>query len=76
MGPGSYFHDPLSPQERRVLILVMDGQTNKQIASALGVSEGRVSQCLVKVFRKLKVKRRAQAVAEWLRLQRAAGAPP
>ncbi|HEX2852093.1 MAG TPA: response regulator transcription factor [Opitutaceae bacterium] len=51
----------LSPQERRVLALVADGKTNKQIAEQLELSENTVKNYLVNVFEKLQVKRRAQA---------------
>lgn len=53
----------LSPQERRVLALVADGLTNKQVGEKLGLSENTVKNYLVSVFEKLQVKRRAQAAA-------------
>jgi two-component system response regulator DevR len=53
----------LSPQERRVLALVADGLTNKQVGEQLGLSENTVKNYLVNVFEKLQVKRRAQAAA-------------
>lgn len=53
----------LSHQERRVLALVADGLTNKQVGEQLGLSENTVKNYLVNVFEKLKVKRRAQAAA-------------
>lgn len=53
----------LSPQERRVLALVADGLTNKQVGEQLALSENTVKNYLVNVFEKLQVKRRAQAAA-------------
>jgi two-component system response regulator DevR len=53
----------LSSQERRVLALVADGLTNKQVGEQLGLSENTVKNYLVNVFEKLQVKRRAQAAA-------------
>ena len=53
----------LSAQERRVLALVADGLTNKQVGEQLGLSENTVKNYLVNVFEKLQVKRRAQAAA-------------
>jgi two-component system response regulator DevR len=53
----------LSAQERRVLALVADGLTNKQVGDQLGLSENTVKNYLVNVFEKLQVKRRAQAAA-------------
>jgi two-component system response regulator DevR len=53
----------LSGQERRVLALVADGFTNKQVGEQLKLSENTVKNYLVNVFEKLQVKRRAQAAA-------------
>lgn len=53
----------LSAQERRVLALVADGKTNKQIGEQLSLSENTVKNYLVNVFEKLHVKRRSQAAA-------------
>lgn len=53
----------LSAQERRVLALVAEGLTNKEIAEKLGLSDNTVKNYLVSVFEKLQVKRRAQATA-------------
>lgn len=53
----------LSHQERRVLALVSEGLTNKQVGERLTLSENTVKNYLVNVFDKLKVKRRAQAAA-------------
>lgn len=53
----------LSAQERRVLALVAEGKTNKEIGMALGLSDNTVKNYLVSVFDKLQVKRRSQAAA-------------
>ena len=53
----------LSAQERRVLALVAEGLTNKQVGEQLSLSENTVKNYLVNVFEKLQVKRRAQAAA-------------
>ena len=53
----------LSTQERRVLALVAEGCTNKQVGQQLSLSENTVKNYLVNVFEKLQVKRRAQAAA-------------
>lgn len=50
-------------QERRILALVAEGLTNKQVGEQLGLSENTVKNYLVNVFEKLLVKRRAQAAA-------------
>jgi len=51
----------LSPQERRILALVATGQTNKEIAVALNLSQKTVSNYLQNIFQKLHVSRRSQA---------------
>jgi two-component system response regulator DevR len=53
----------LSLQERRVLALVAEGLTNKQVGEKLQLSENTVKNYLINVFEKLHVKRRAQAAA-------------
>lgn len=53
--------DSLSPQEERVLALVADGKTNKEIAVSLNLSEKTVGHYLENIFQKLQVTRRAQA---------------
>ncbi len=55
----------LSAQERRVLALVADGLTNKEVADQLGLSDNTVKNYLVSVFEKLQVKRRSQAAARY-----------
>src|SRR5689334_7876887 len=53
--------DPLSPQEERVLALVAEGKTNKEIALSLNLSDKTVGHYLENIFQKLHVTRRAQA---------------
>jgi DNA-binding NarL/FixJ family response regulator len=53
----------LSPREREVLRLVAEGQTTRNIAEVLGVGETTVKTLLGRVYDKLGVNRRAQAVA-------------
>jgi two-component system, NarL family, response regulator DevR len=56
----------LSAQERRVLALVAEGKTNKQIADDLGLSDNTVKNYLCNVFEKLHVRRRSQAAAMYV----------
>jgi two-component system response regulator DevR len=58
--------ESLSPQERRVLALVASGKTNKEIATALELSEKTVKNYLSNIFQKLQVSRRAQAAAIYI----------
>ena len=53
----------LSPQEERVMTLVVLGKTNKEIAAALELSEKTVKNYLYNVFQKMGVARRAQAAS-------------
>ena len=53
----------LSPQEQRIVALIAEGQTNKEIAAELGLSAKTVKNYLATIFQKLKITRRAQAVA-------------
>lgn len=55
-------HDALSPQEQRVVTLVADGKTNKEIAAALELSPKTVRNYLANAFDKLQVSRRAELV--------------
>jgi two-component system response regulator DevR len=53
----------LSPQERRILPLVADGKTNKEIATALGLSDKTIKSYLSNIFEKLQITRRTQVAA-------------
>jgi len=56
-------NQPLSPQERRILPLIAEGKTNKEIATALGLSDKTVKSYLRNLFQKLQISRRSQAAA-------------
>jgi two-component system response regulator DevR len=58
---------PLSTQQQRVLALVAEGKTNKEIGSSLGLSDKTVKNYIRFIFQKLKVTRRAQAAACFIR---------
>lgn len=53
----------LSAQERKVVALLTDGLTNKEIGDRLGLTEKTVKNYLATVFDKLGITRRAQAAA-------------
>ena len=55
--------EALSGQERRILSLVVEGKTNKEIAVLLKLSDKTVKNYLSNAFQKLQVTRRAQAAA-------------
>lgn len=62
--------ETLSPQERRVLALVADGKTNKEIGVALGLSEKTVKNYLSNTLEKLGLSRRSQAAAYFVQHQK------
>ncbi|MCP9438673.1 MAG: response regulator transcription factor [Nitrospira sp.] len=53
----------LSPQEQRLLPLIADGLTNREIASVLQLSEKTVKNYLAKLCTKLNIGRRSQLAA-------------
>lgn len=57
----------LSPRETEVLQAVADGMSNKQVASALEISEATVKTYITSLFEKLGALHRAHAVALALR---------
>lgn len=57
----------LSAQEQKVLALVAQGKTNKEIAVALGLSDKTVKNYLSNVFDKLHLSRRSEAAAFFAR---------
>jgi DNA-binding NarL/FixJ family response regulator len=58
----------LSDQERRVLELVADGLTNRQIAVRMSLTEESAKNCVSSVLTKLGMQQRAQAAAYGARL--------
>jgi two-component system response regulator DevR len=60
-GGGRDALDTLSSQENRVLALIAEGCTNKEVGAKLGLSEKTVKNYLSTVFEKLHVSRRAEA---------------
>jgi two-component system response regulator DevR len=61
--------EKLSTQEERVLALVADGKTNKEIAMEMGLSDKTVKNYLASVFQKLRITRRTQAAAFFVKRQ-------
>jgi DNA-binding NarL/FixJ family response regulator len=53
----------ISEREFEVLTLLADGQSNKQIASRLDVSPNTIKTHVAKLFAKLEVARRTEAIA-------------
>jgi DNA-binding CsgD family transcriptional regulator len=57
----------LTPLQREILILVANGLTNREIATRLGITPGRVGLQIGRALHKLGLARRAEitAMAEW-----------
>ncbi len=58
---------PLSSQERRLLPLLAQGMTNKEIAREMKLSDKTVKNYLVNIYKKLNISRRSQAAAIYSR---------
>jgi DNA-binding NarL/FixJ family response regulator len=56
--------DMLTSREREVLILLAEGRTNREIATALSVSLATVKSHLVRLYSKLEVSNRNQALGK------------
>ena len=53
----------LSPQEERILTLIADGRTNKEVGDELNLAEKTVKNYVSSILSKLEVARRAEAAA-------------
>jgi DNA-binding CsgD family transcriptional regulator len=60
----------LSPRECEILELLASGQSNKELARTLGISANTVKSHLARLYEKLGVQKRVQAIekARWLAL--------
>jgi DNA-binding CsgD family transcriptional regulator len=60
----------LSPRECEILALLASGQSNKEMARSLSISPNTIKTHVARVYEKLEVARRVQAIekARWLRL--------
>jgi DNA-binding NarL/FixJ family response regulator len=60
--------DPLTERETQILRMVVEGMSNKAIASRLGLGEGTIKSHLRNIYRKLQVRTRAEAAAQAVQL--------
>jgi DNA-binding CsgD family transcriptional regulator len=56
----------LSPRERQVLLLLLGGDSQKQVASKLGLSPYTVGDHLKEIYRKLGVVSRAELLSKFI----------
>ena len=68
--------DVLSAQERRVVALVAEGKTNKEIGHEMGLSDKTVKNYLSNAMEKLNLTRRSQAAALFITQTRQSGPGP
>ena len=55
--------ETLAPRERAVLELIGEGRSNKEIARLLGITPETVKSHVKRIFEKLSVGKRAQAIS-------------
>jgi two-component system response regulator DevR len=65
----------LTPQEQRILDLIAEGQTNRQIAESMFLAEHTVKNYITGLLRKLKMSSRTEAAIYATRLRVAKDAP-
>jgi DNA-binding NarL/FixJ family response regulator len=63
---GAYLAARMSPREREVMSQIVQGYRNCEIASNLGISDKTVKNHINRIFAKLGVTTRAQAIVLWL----------
>lgn len=66
----------LSPQEERILDLIAEGQTNRQIGEAIHLAEKTVKNYVSNILQKLEVARRAEAASYITRAKASETKPP
>jgi DNA-binding NarL/FixJ family response regulator len=59
-------HDGLTEQETRVMNLLAQGRSNREIATELYLSEKTVKNHINRIYAKLAVRTRPEAIAAWL----------
>jgi len=63
----------LTSQEQKILLLVAEGKTNKEIATEVFLSDKTVKNYVSSILSKLNLERRAQAAAYMARLRGSSG---
>jgi DNA-binding CsgD family transcriptional regulator len=70
----SAFAAQLSPRYRRVLRHLLTGESEKEIASQLGLSRHTIHEYVRALYRQFSVTSRSELMAQWVQSQTAAGA--
>jgi len=58
-----------SPREAQILHLIADGSTDKEVAATLGISLKTVGTHLGRIYRRLGIRSRTEAVVALLRVE-------
>lgn len=67
MSFGLYKHQQnLKPRQREMLLYLLDGYSEAEIAGLMGVTRGTAHQYVIKVFRAMNVRSRAELMAMWM----------
>jgi DNA-binding NarL/FixJ family response regulator len=66
--PDSRIHQLLTRRELEIMELLAHGETNRQIADRMVVSEGTVKSHVSQILRKMRAANRAEAVSKYMRL--------
>jgi len=66
--PDSRIHQLLTRRELEIMELLAHGETNRQIAGRMVVSEGTVKSHVSQILRKMRAANRAEAVSKYMRL--------
>jgi DNA-binding NarL/FixJ family response regulator len=56
----------ISGREREIFLGVLEGCTNQEIAASLGICQKTVEEHLTRIYRKVGVKTRSQAILWWV----------
>lgn len=59
-------HGPMTPQHRKVLLCLLSGLNEKQIANKLKLNIHTTHQCITAIYRRFDVRSRASLTAQWL----------
>jgi DNA-binding CsgD family transcriptional regulator len=59
----------LTPREYKVVLLIKQAKRNKEIAEELGIGEGTVRTHMRSIFKKLKIKSRAELIIKDLKME-------
>jgi DNA-binding NarL/FixJ family response regulator len=57
---------PISKREEEIILSLLEGCTNQEIAASLGICLKTVEEHLTRIYKKIGVKTRTQAVLWWV----------